>query len=274
MSPCGFALLPPFLASLLAGRDHAGHAVERTLDALRLGALVSLGYAGVFFVAGLAVAAGLRPLLRLVPWAAVALGAGFVAFGSAVALGRRINLRLPIPAAGPRTGSRVRAATAFGAAYAVASLSCTLAIFLAVIGRALATDGVRSMAAVLIAYASGSATLLVGLALSAALARGGLVRILRRLLPVADRVGGVVLVASGISLLAYWLPILTRSSRPWAGPAGLAGAAVTGFLEARRGLMVALAAVLLVTAVGAGWVARRRSLATSTADDVEISPRS
>lgn len=73
-------------------------------------------------------------------------------------------------------------------------------------------------------YASGSATLLVALALSAALTRSGLVRFPRRLLPVADRVGGAVLVASGVSLLAYWLPLLTGSSRPWAGPAGTAGA--------------------------------------------------
>lgn len=140
------------------------------LDAFRLGALVSLGYAGVFLVAGLLVAAGLRPLLRLAPWAAVALGAGFVALGIALALGRRINLRLPTIGVGPRGRTPVQAMV-FGAAYGIASLSCTLAVFLAVIGRALATDGVRSMVTVLVAYAAGSSTLLVGLALSAALAR-------------------------------------------------------------------------------------------------------
>jgi hypothetical protein len=91
--------------------------------------------------------------------------------------------------------------------------------------------------------------------------------------PVADRVGGVILVASGISLLAYWLPVLTGSSRPWAGPAGAAGAAITGFLEARRGLLVALAAALLVTAAGASWVASRRGRVTPTGDDVDVSPR-
>lgn len=232
-----------------------------------------MGYAGVFLVAGTAVAAGLRPLLRLAPWAAVALGGGFVVLGSALALGRRINLRLPALAVGPGGRTPVQAVV-FGAAYGIASLSCTLAIFLAVIGRALATDGVRSMAAVLVAYAAGSGTLLVGLALSAALAKSGLVGLLRRLLPVADRVGGVILVASGLSLVAYWLPVLTRSSRPWAGPAGAAGAAVTGFLEARRGLLVALAAALLVTAAGASWVASRRGRVTPTGDDVDVSPRS
>jgi hypothetical protein len=111
---------------------------------------------------------------------------------------------------------------------------------------------------------------LVGLALSASLAHGGLVRCLQRLLPAADRVGGAVLVASGISLLAYWLPVLTGSSRPWAGPAGAAGAAVTGFLEAHRELLVALAVVLLGAAPGAGLVARRRGATTPTGDGGDI----
>ena len=162
----------------------------------------------------------------------------------------------------------MRRAATFGAAYAIASLSCTLAVFLAVVGRALATDGVGSMAAVLIAYASGSGTLLVALAISAGLARSGLARFVRRFLPVADRIGGVVLAGSGVSLLVYWLPLLAGHSRPWAGPTVAAGAAATGFLEARRGLLVALA-LLLVAAAGATWIVRRARVGP-TASEADV----
>lgn len=68
-----------------------------------------------------------------------------------------------------RTGySRV---AAFGVAHALASLSCTLAIFLVVVGQALTVSGVVETLAVFGAYAAGSASVLLALSISAALAR-------------------------------------------------------------------------------------------------------
>lgn len=58
---------------------------------------------------------------------------------------------------------------AFGAAYAIASLSCTLAVLLAVIAQALAASSLTTLVAVFAAYAAGASTVLVLLALSTAL---------------------------------------------------------------------------------------------------------
>lgn len=44
---------------------------------------------------------------------------------------------------------------------------------------------------------------------SAALASTGLARAVRRLLPFVVRLGGVLLIASGLYLIAYWLPVLS-----------------------------------------------------------------
>jgi hypothetical protein len=76
---------------------------------------------------------------------------------------------------------------AFGAAYAFASLSCTLAVLLSVIAQALATDNLAQLVAVFAAYAAGAATLLMALALSAAFAKQGLTAKVRGVLSPPQR---------------------------------------------------------------------------------------
>ena len=97
---------------------------------------------------------------------------------------------------------------AFGAGYALASASCTLAVLLAVVTQALASTNISGVLVVFAAYAAGSATLLLSLALFAAFASGLINRFLRRLLPHMNRITGAVLALSGGYLLLYWLPQL------------------------------------------------------------------
>lgn len=258
VSPCGFALLPAFLTTMLRPAGTGSGLAERFLGGVAVGGRVAAGYGAVHLVGGLAVAGGLRWLVRSTPWVALAIGVVLAATGVAVLVRGHLPLRIPAPGA-ERGPGRPKGAIAFGAAHAVASLSCTLAIFLAVVGQALATAGLAGTAAVLVAYTAGSATLLVALAVSAALARDRLARPLRRLLPVADRLAGVILAASGVSLVAYWLPVLTTGSVPAAGLPGAAGASATAFLDGRRSLVVALAVILAVaTAVAARSRGKRR----------------
>lgn len=68
----------------------------------------------------------------------------------------------------PRRGAR--AAVGFGAAYALASLSCTLPVLLALVGQATATANPIQTLAVFAAYAVGATTTLVGVAVTAGLA--------------------------------------------------------------------------------------------------------
>jgi cytochrome c-type biogenesis protein len=107
-----------------------------------------------------------------------------------------------------------RRVAAFGVTYALASLSCTLAVFLAVVGQALAVDNPLRFVAVFAAYAAGSATVLIALSLSAALAKGALARTVRRLAPVVNRLAGALLAASGAYLILYWLPTLEGATVP------------------------------------------------------------
>ena len=70
-----------------------------------------------------------------------------------------------------------------GVAYAFASLSCTLPIFLAVIGASLTTAGVAGGLTMFGAYAAGMASALMAIALSMALLKGAVAQKFRLLLP-------------------------------------------------------------------------------------------
>jgi predicted N-acetyltransferase YhbS len=89
----------------------------------------------------------------------------------------------------------------FGIGYGVASLGCTLPIFLAVVGAA--ASG-ASTVLVFAVYGAGMALVLTALSVGAALLREGLARGLRRLLPYMSRIAGALLMAAGGYLAYYW----------------------------------------------------------------------
>jgi cytochrome c-type biogenesis protein len=259
VNPCGFAMLPAFLAFYL-GEDDAGGGgrAGRLSNGLAVGGAVSTGFAGVFTAAGLVVAAGLRSIIGYVPWVAVVIGAALVVVGLAMVAGRHVGVRLG-ERFRPGQDRSYRRMVVFGAAYATASLSCTLAVLLAVIAQGLATHNPLQMVGVFVAYGAGSATVLTALAISAAGAKAGLARGLRRLLPVASRLAGGILVLSGAYLVSYWLPALTSGSGRGRAAVGLPdhlSASLSTIFDRHRGLFALVALVLAVTATVAAVRAR------------------
>lgn len=259
VNPCGFAMLPAFLALYLGDQDAGqGWRSGRLASGLAVGAAVSSGFAGVFIGAGLVVSAGLRSLVGYVPWVAVLIGVALVGLGIAMVAGRHIGLRLGA-ASQPGAERTWRRMVAFGAAYAIASLSCTLAVLLAVVAQALATHNPLQMIGVFGAYGVGSATVLTALAVAAAGAKAGLARGLRRLLPAASRLAGAVLVVSGAYLVSYWAPALRNGSGRGRAVVSLPdrfSAGLSTVLDAHLGLLGALALVLIVMAAALALRAR------------------
>jgi cytochrome c-type biogenesis protein len=274
VNPCGFALLPAFFAYYLGKPAEAGldgkpaPLVTRVGQGFLVGLAVSVGFAAVFTVVGLLVSLGLRSLVGAVPWAAVVIGGGLVVLGAVFLTGGQVRVRLR-HGVGAGHGTGYRGLVAFGAAYAVASLSCTLAVLLAVVAQATATANPLQLMGVFAAYGAGAASILVSLAVAAALAKETLARKIRRLLPVVTRLGGAVLVLSGVYLVLYWLPALTGGPINRSGATAITeslSAGLTGWLSDNQG-MVALAAAILA-ALGA--VAALRTRLNMRVTDQEI----
>lgn len=260
VNPCGFAMLPAFLAFYLGEDDFPpGQQAGRLANGLAVGAAVSAGFAGVFIIAGLIVSAGLRSLVGYVPWVAVVIGGALVAVGAAMVAGRHIGVSFGEHFR-PGAERSWRRMVIFGAAYAVASLSCTLAVLLAVVAQALATHNPLQMLAVFGAYGAGSATVLTALAVAVAGAKAGLAGVIKRLLPVAGRLAGAVLVLSGAYLMSYWLPALgngTGRGRAAIGLPDQLSAMLSSVLDGHRGLFGVLALALVVAGTAAAVRARR-----------------
>ncbi|MBA2640814.1 MAG: cytochrome C biogenesis protein [Nocardioidaceae bacterium] len=208
VSPCGFTMLPAFLAYNIADNGSVSRSGTRRLTrALAVGLAVSLGFAGTFLISGLLVSAGLRSLVEAVPWFGVVVGSVLVVLGLSMLAGRRLGMNVPVnwltrPGAGP--GRTV----AFGAGYALTQLACGMAGLLTVVAQGMANSSIVGTGAVFVAFSAGAASLLVLLALSTTLVSDALVRGVRQFMPAVTRVSGAVLAVSGAYLVVYWSPAL------------------------------------------------------------------
>jgi hypothetical protein len=142
----------------------------------------------------------------------------------------------------------------FGAAYALASLSCTVGPFLAIVVSAFRAGSAAAGIGLFAAYAAGMG-LVVGVA-SASLAMSGswMLSGLRRLAPVVSRVGGLVVLVSGAYVAYYgWYEIAVLRGGDPADPVVARAVAVQTWLAGgvdRVGITVLVAVLaLLVTGV-------------------------
>ncbi|HZT54158.1 MAG TPA: cytochrome c biogenesis protein CcdA [Gaiellaceae bacterium] len=202
VNPCGFALLPAYLARRLGAEERARGAAGGVARALVVGCATSLGFLLVFGAVGTTISLGARSLTRALPWAGLAIGVVLAVAGVAALSGRHVGLR--IPALRVRAGGDgVLGDLVFGLGYGTASLSCALPVFLAATGTAL-TGSVLGSALGFLAYGAGMGTVLTALAVAAALSRSGVALGLRRLLPYLPRLSGVLLLLAGGYVVYYW----------------------------------------------------------------------
>lgn len=211
VNPCGFFMLPSYISYHLGTEDpdfYNAPAISRLAKSLLLGAVATLGFVVVFAVTGSLISAGGQWLIRVFPYAGMAIGVVMIGMGLWLLLTRRT---LGIMAASRVTISRernLRNVFLFGIAYAIGSLSCTLPIFLVVVGGSLASQGLVASFGQFISYALGMGLILVAVTVGSALFQGSVARWLRQLIPYVHRASALFLVAAGAYLVYYWLFIV------------------------------------------------------------------
>lgn len=202
VNPCGFPMLPAWLSWFIGLDDDGAARGSRVPRAVGAAASVSLGFFAVFVALGIPINAGVGSIYRWMPWLTIVIGAGLVVLGALMLAGRSVRVTLPRLDGGGRS-RRFGSMVLFGVSYAVASLGCTLPIFLVVVAgtteRANALSGLVAFGA----YALGMSVVLMALAVALALAREGMVRRLRAVLRYVDRASGALLVLVGAYLVYY-----------------------------------------------------------------------
>jgi cytochrome c-type biogenesis protein len=205
VNPCGFALLPVYLSLfVLDQRSPRRVAAGR---ALRATAAMAAGFAAVFAVFGLAVAPIAGSVQRYLPGFTIVLGVFVAAAGVWAISGRPLpalrRRRISRPTDGPPFTASLTSMAGFGASYAIASLGCTIAPFLAVVVTAFRAGSTTEGIALFLAYAAGMGLVVGTAAVAVALARDGLLLRMRRAAPVAARAAGALLLVAGAYVAWY-----------------------------------------------------------------------
>ena len=209
VNPCGVLLLPSLVAYYLGGADDAPALApwRRAARAALLGGMATLGFVALFASVGLVFAASGRALGALFPIGGLAVGIALALLGLWMVLtGRSVGLASASRAmGGVRLQADVRSMFLFGVGYGVASLACTLPVFLVVVGTTLAATGIVQAAAQFVIFALGMGTLLTAVIVGAAFVRSAVTRSLRAAVPYLHRLAASLLLGAGIFLTHYWL---------------------------------------------------------------------
>jgi cytochrome c biogenesis protein CcdA len=210
VSPCGFAMLPAYLGLYLGAGD-APRGWRSISRALIVSAVVTLSFVLLFGAAGLVLSAATSAVTAYFPWAGLAVGVLLLLTAGRMVAGRPIYGSL-----GDRLAARMGAAArrgglwgyaAYGLAYGLASLGCTLPIFLTVVGSALVVHGFLAGLLEFLLYSLGMGFVLGALTIAAAGFKQGALAPVRTLTRYASPASALLLLVTGAYVVYYWLTL-------------------------------------------------------------------
>ena len=213
VNPCGFAMLPAYLGlylgSNLAEEQRPGIAAGM-LRGLTVGGAVSAGFIVLFGIVGGAIGLSASFISDLLPWLGLLIGAALVGAGAWMVAGGKLYTGLAARAAdrlgNPNTVS-IRSFFTFGLSYGTASLSCTLPIFIAVVGIGSAANSPAQAAANFLLYALGMGMVIMAMTLGMVIFKGAMVRWMRRALPYIQPIASAFMIIAGAYIVFYWLTV-------------------------------------------------------------------
>jgi len=215
VNPCGFVLLPTYLFYFLGMTSGAASTERASIRrALLVSGAVSSGFIAVFLVIGLITDQLTTWVVSNAKYATAVIGVAFLILGVAMLFG----YKLPIFTPKLDVGSRERTARSmfvYGVAYAVASLGCTLPLFMTVLFGTADREGLFAGLANVLAYGFGMAMLVTVLTVGLAAANVGLLKFLRSSMKYVEMVSGAFVLLSGAYLLWYfWWVDVQEDSEP------------------------------------------------------------
>jgi cytochrome c biogenesis protein CcdA len=208
VNPCGFVLLPAYLLYFLGiDSDNQQAPVRR---ALVVSAAVSSGFLLVFIIIGTISRLFTQWIELNAKYAGLLIGLALVVMGVAMLAGWKPSFITPT-IAGQRDRS-LRAMFVFGIAYAVASIGCTIGFLTTAIFGSIGVHGFASGVISIVLYGAGMALLVSTLTVTLAVAKGGLLRVLRNGLRYMDKLAAGFIVLTGLYLSWYWYVAISERS--------------------------------------------------------------
>ena len=205
INPCGFVMLPAYLMYFL-GLEGSRPGTQRASvnRALVVSLAMSAGFIVVFLVVGTIGRLLTYSLVDNAKYLSLIIGVAMVILGCFMLAGWRPKFALPHVGEGKQRSQTIVSMFGFGVAYAVASIGCTIPILISGIFGSFATRGSVSGLVSTALYGLGMGLSVTALTVTLAFASGGLLKVLHGALRYVDRVGSVLLIATGMYLTWYW----------------------------------------------------------------------
>lgn len=194
LSPCSLPMLPAYVSYMLERGDRKG----RLLSGLALSAAMIVGFLLVFVVIGVIPSIAVSGFMRFVWLAEPVIGGGLIFLG---VVSGWTNALDRLQSIGFAFDGNKLSFVFYGIAYGVASLGCSLPIFILIVLQGAAVGNFAEIIVLFAAYGVGAAALIIPLTLTLSLAKGVLYERLLSVLPYMKRVNGIVLIAAGVFML-------------------------------------------------------------------------
>ena len=214
VNPCGFPMLPAYLGLfVVTGSANAlGLGIgRRVVRAITVSLTMTAAFVLLFASVGIVLSRGLHAVTQTFPAIGLAVGILMVLIGGWMVAGGTLYVDLGGRAAdrlgGIARGTSIRAYFAYGLAYALVSLSCTLPIFLVIVGGAATSLGPGAALVQFILYAIGMGLVITLLTVGISLLQVAALRSVRRVLPFVQPVSAGLLLLAGAYLVYYWLTV-------------------------------------------------------------------
>lgn len=206
VNPCGFIMLPSFAAFYMTAGDGGDPgAARRVLRSLQMGAIITVAFVVTFGLVGIVLSSGGRFIVHWVGWAGLAIGVALIALGAYQLVTRRSLFANATANIRVQRSSTTRGVIAFGVAYAVASLGCTLPIFMVVVGSVFTgAGGYLEAVSRFVQYAAGMGLVLTVITIGVAAVRQQTIAVVNRALPYVETAGNGALMLAGAYLVWYW----------------------------------------------------------------------
>ena len=215
VNPCGFILLPTYLMFFLGLQgQHPGTQRATIRRGLVVSGAVSGGFLAVFLAVGLITVHFTNWINANARYATVVIGIALFALGVAMLFGYQLPIATPRLDAGGRNRT-VRSMFVYGVAYAVASIGCSIGLFVATLFGNTRREGVVSGVANVVAYGAGMALLVTALTITLAVANTGLLRVLRSGMRHVESLAAAFVMLSGLYLVYYfWVVDVNEDAAP------------------------------------------------------------
>lgn len=211
-NPCGFALLPAYIAHHLGQRQGStpSNWLMSGWHGLKLGLVVSAGFFTVFGALGVVFSLMGSAVLRWVgpylPWVAASIGVVLLVLGVLMLVGSfSLGLSLEAVAARIAQGNPhygLRSYYLYGMGYAVSSIGCVFPIFFVWVVQPLLQGFVGGLVN-FVAYASGMALMMIALSLTMSFSKGLIESSLRPLMRYVYKAAALVMIGAGAYLIYY-----------------------------------------------------------------------